>query len=156
KFQDKIQNHKKSGFSRKLWKYAAAAVVLLAIAVYATWESLTFSPMQEIYASHTAFTDTLADKSVITLNKGAKISYIRGFNDKQRNIWLQGEAFFDVAADSNRPFIVHIDNTTVEVLGTTFNIEESQESTTVIVKAGEVKVTVDEKYVLLSLGEKAV
>ncbi|MGN6510319.1 MAG: FecR family protein [Chitinophaga sp.] len=64
----------------------------------------------------------LADGSKIWLNAESKLSYPEVFSRSSREVYLNGEAFFDVAADQNRPFIVHLAKGTVKVLGTSFNV----------------------------------
>ncbi|MBO9153567.1 FecR family protein [Chitinophaga sp. GCM10012297] len=64
----------------------------------------------------------LADGSKIWLNAESKLSYPEVFTRDSREVYLNGEAFFDVAADPERPFIVHLAKGTVKVLGTSFNV----------------------------------
>ena len=65
---------------------------------------------------------TLADGTKIWLNADTKIQYPRNFSGNTREVYLSGEAFFDVAKNPARPFIIHLENGTVKVLGTSFNI----------------------------------
>lgn len=65
---------------------------------------------------------TLADGSRIWLNAESELKYPAKFNGNSREIFLEGEAFFDVATDAKRPFIVHLREGTIQVLGTSFNI----------------------------------
>lgn len=65
----------------------------------------------------------LSDGSKIWLNADSKLEYPRLFEGKTREVYLSGEAFFEVAKNPNRPFIIHLDNGTVRVLGTSFNIK---------------------------------
>lgn len=69
---------------------------------------------------------TLADGSTVFLNRGTSISLRkRKFNAHTREVWLEeGEAFFEVAKDPSRPFIVHtLNGISTRVLGTSFNIK---------------------------------
>jgi transmembrane sensor len=68
-------------------------------------------------------TISLEDGSKITLNAGSKISYQEPFSAYNREITLRGEAFFEVAQDSLRPFIVRTGHLTTQALGTSFNIK---------------------------------
>lgn len=88
---------------------------------------------------------TLPDGSIIHMNMGTTISMYEGkFNSFQREVWLdEGEAFFEVVKDSDRPFIVHTaDGLTTRVLGTSFNIKAHKElgEQVVSVKTGRVQV----------------
>jgi transmembrane sensor len=65
---------------------------------------------------------TLADSTVITLNADSKLKYPEGFTAGQREVFLEGEAYFEVAHDSSKPFLVHAQGTVTRVLGTVFNV----------------------------------
>nr|WP_121269227.1 FecR domain-containing protein [Pedobacter schmidteae] len=65
----------------------------------------------------------LADGTLITLGKESSIVLHQQFNAHKRELWLRGEAFFDVKHDVSRPFTVHTVFDEVNVLGTTFNIK---------------------------------
>lgn len=64
----------------------------------------------------------LPDGTKVWLNAQSKLEYPSGFG-KTREVELQGEAFFDVVKDKNRPFIVHAEGLDIRVLGTAFNIK---------------------------------
>ncbi|WP_123864699.1 FecR family protein [Chitinophaga barathri] len=64
----------------------------------------------------------LADGSKIWLNAESRLSYPEVFSRTSREVYLSGEAFFEVAKDQERPFIVHLAKGTVQVLGTSFNV----------------------------------
>ncbi|HKO80755.1 MAG TPA: FecR domain-containing protein, partial [Chitinophagaceae bacterium] len=65
----------------------------------------------------------LADGSKIWLNADSKVQYPALFNGNTREVYLNGEAFFDIAKNPSKPFIIHLSNGTVRVLGTSFNIK---------------------------------
>lgn len=88
--------------------------------------------------SHNAFTTiyspggqktkvTLPDKSIVWLNAKTTLKYTSAFNEKQRNVYLDGEAFFDVTHDKTRPFIVKTSTINIKVYGTTFNVKAYKE-----------------------------
>ncbi|HEY0177526.1 MAG TPA: FecR domain-containing protein [Pedobacter sp.] len=99
----------------------------------------------------------LGDSSTITLNAGSKLKYPGGFNGKTREVYLEGEAFFDVAHDPAHPFIVHTSKIIVSVLGTSFDIKSYKEDKKISVAVATGKVGVLAKggktYFLLP-GEK--
>jgi ferric-dicitrate binding protein FerR (iron transport regulator) len=68
------------------------------------------------------FRITLSDGTKIHLNSDSKLEYPTVFNDKERRVFLQGEAYFEVTKDENRPFIVSAGSTEIKVLGTEFNV----------------------------------
>ena len=65
----------------------------------------------------------LADGTLVTLNALSTLSYPKTFNGKTREVFLSGEAFFDVAKDHSHPFIVHTNQSDIQVLGTAFDIK---------------------------------
>ena len=82
----------------------------------------------------------LSDGTKIYLNSNSEIKYPASFSDTLRTIYLTGEAFFEVEKE-DRPFIVELGNAKVEVLGTSFNVNHSQENhLSVALVSGKVKV----------------
>jgi ferric-dicitrate binding protein FerR (iron transport regulator) len=65
----------------------------------------------------------LSDGTDIWLNSGTTLRYPVAFSDKKREVYLEGEAFFDVTQNKEQPFVVHTENHDVQVSGTQFNIE---------------------------------
>lgn len=84
----------------------------------------------------------LSDGSKVKLNAESKIRYQKPFDDDQRVVYLEGEAFFEVVPDKNRPFIVRSANLETRVLGTSFNVKAYPDEHTinVAVKTGMVSV----------------
>ncbi|WP_335965409.1 FecR family protein [Galbibacter sp. PAP.153] len=81
---------------------------------------------QEFYTETTALgekkTISLPDGSVVSLNSATVLSYSSGFNEKNREVTLSGEAYFEVTHNKEKPFIVHTKHLNTKVLGTSFNI----------------------------------
>ncbi len=98
--------------------------------------------------------DVLPDGSQVTLNKQSTITYAG--NRKQRSVKLEGEAFFNVAQDPGKPFVIKVNDVTVTVLGTSFNVKSVHGKTEVIVESGAVEVTKNNNSVQLKQHEKAV
>ncbi len=128
-----------------------ATVVLLA---WLTWNKDQPVPVIHVASNKTVRTDTLPDGSVITLNKNGLLSYPETFDKDIRIVALKGEAYFEVKPDSLKPFIVKVNNISVRVLGTSFNIKAAGGSTEVVVEHGSVQVTYLDQNVLLQAGEK--
>ena len=135
------------GFSR-LWRrgsmIAAAATLVMAFSVSLFF---TFSRLTPVEQPPTVFTTVtgeqrsvpLDDGSVVHLNTASEIR-IR-FENGERNVdLLRGEAMFQVAHDTNRPFRVYAGDTIAEALGTTFNVYRRDDQTTVAVIEGKVAV----------------
>lgn len=102
---------------------------------------------------------TLPDGSRVWVNAGSKITYASAFGSERR-VSLEGEAFFEVAKDSVRPFIVKAGKMNVKALGTKFNVYNyASEPLVVSLVEGKVKVYRDQvlrKSVVLNPGERAV
>lgn len=73
----------------------------------------------------------LPDGTLVWLNAGSKLHYENDFNGRTREVRLEGEAFFDVAKQPHRPFIVHTSGIDIRVLGTAFNVKSYPEDKTV-------------------------
>lgn len=82
----------------------------------------------------------LPDGTVVTLNANSRMSYEGDFKGVSRNVSLEGEAFFNVTRDVDRPFVISVSDATVEVLGTSFNVDAypASENVTVNVSTGRV------------------
>ncbi|QEM10471.1 FecR family protein [Mucilaginibacter rubeus] len=98
---------------------------------------------------------TLSDGSLITMNKNSVLNYPNRFTGDTREISLKGEAFFDVAHDKSKPFMIHVNDVVVKVVGTSFNIKATGQNTEVIVETGVVQVIQQEIVVKLKPKEKA-
>ncbi|QJB33035.1 FecR family protein [Chitinophaga oryzae] len=73
----------------------------------------------------------LADGTRVWLNAGSKLSYSKDFGKNDRSVTLSGEAFFDVAKQADRPFVIHTETMDIRVLGTRFNVRSyPQDKTT--------------------------
>jgi ferric-dicitrate binding protein FerR (iron transport regulator) len=69
----------------------------------------------------------LADGTKVWLNSDTKIRYPGSFSEKQRDVYLDGEAFFEVTKSKQQPFVVHTSDLDVKVLGTKFNVKAYQD-----------------------------
>ena len=122
-------------------KVAAAILVMVATGI-------------GIYYSHTANAQIVAytkkgehkavllsDGSVVTLNADSRLTYPKKFDDHNRTVFLEGEAFFNVTKNKQKPFIVNTNALQTTVLGTSFDIEAYKgELNIVTVATGKVKV----------------
>ncbi len=104
----------------------------------------------------------LPDGSKVTLNSNSTLSFPDKFAKNSREVQIQGEAFFEVTPNPDKPFIISAGKAQIKVLGTSFNVRAypSKETVEVIVKTGKVQVTEndgdlsDTKSVYLDPGEK--
>ncbi len=128
------ENKKKPTYFTPL-KIAASIVILLSISVY-------FFINQPTRVTHsTGFGEILSlklkDGSTVTLNANSSISY---YNNQNRKVWLDGEAFFEVdkKKTTQAKFWVITKDLTVEVYGTSFNVNTKREKTAVFLEEGKV------------------
>jgi transmembrane sensor len=104
---------------------------------------------------------TLSDGSVVTLNSETTLKYPPAFKGKNREVYLNGEAFFDVAKDHSHPFIVHTGKMSIKVLGTAFNIKSYKNdltSETTLIR-GAIEVTLTDRpsdRIILKPNEKLI
>lgn len=140
----------------RLWFRAAAMAILFAGAGWLTYEWLGNTPgMITRQAGAAVLTDTLPDGSVVTLNKGSSLSYTNPFSqDNQRSVALEGEAFFEVTPDKEKPFVITVNDVTVKVVGTSFNVKGTPGRTEVVVETGQVKVETRQQELSVSPEEK--
>ena len=139
--------------------YAAAAVV--AFLLMSTLGYFAFRGQisgETVVASAGTMIQAMPDGSAITLNKGAQIRYASAFKGNTREVSLKGEAFFDVAPDKSKPFIIEAEKLMVKVVGTSFYVNAGADSTLVVVKSGKVAVYIpghENEAVYLLPGQKA-
>jgi ferric-dicitrate binding protein FerR (iron transport regulator) len=93
----------------------------------------------------------LHDGSTITLQPGSEVRYPKKFGHK-REVYLSGDAFFDVAKDPQRPFLVYANEITTKVLGTSFRIRANRNEKEIIVavKTGKVSVRASQEKSIAS------
>jgi len=93
---------------------------------------------------------TLADGSKVWVNAGSELKYPRTFSGKTREVFLSGEAYFDIQHDG-KPFIIHTGKVITTVLGTAFNIREDKTAHTIKVTVTRGKVSVANDGKLLGI-----
>ncbi len=131
----------KSFYSNRMFLRAAAALVIIlitsAIAFYFSKQSIP--PVEQI-THKTIEQIELPDQSLVTMSKESKIVYQSEFNGNTRELTLEGEAFFKITPDKNKPFIIHTPSADIKVVGTSFNV---------ISRNGQLEVSVVEGKVLV-------
>ena len=131
----------------RLFKWLSVAAVI-AGCVFAGWYGLSKTglpdrAMRVRYneAQAPTLATLLEDGSVVYLSEQTTLKYPDRFEDNKREVTLQGEAFFEVKKQAERPFIIHTDVAIVEVTGTSFLVKsDRRESFTLTVHEGEVQV----------------
>jgi len=134
-----------------MWKIgagvAAAAAVLFFAFRLTLWNDLPVKPKSLANLSFIRNSNhviSLPDGSTVVLSSGSQLNYgpAFGVSDK-REVYLDGQAFFDVRHDTSRPFVVHAGKVNVTVLGTAFNVKaiSTEGDITVTVNRGRVRVS---------------
>lgn len=125
----------------RAWYAAAAVTLILMVSAFFLFQQQ--KPWKEY---RTAYGETktvvLPDNSQVILNANSTLRILKDWNDKaDREIWLEGEAFFSVVhTKTNQPFRVRTDDgVSVDVLGTMFNVYKRTLKTTVILKSGQIR-----------------
>lgn len=137
------------------YTWAAAAVVLIAAFIGFYWISLNPTPQLVAQSDSTITTVILDDGTEVTLRPYSEL-YELTLNDQERTYSLDGEAFFDVSSDVNRPFSVQAGDGIVTVLGTRFNLSNWGANTQIFLEEGSVKFSsVKNTSVLLKPGQQA-
>jgi transmembrane sensor len=142
---------------RLRWWYAAAAVLVLvglgwlvsgngsfrkSNYTYKQYVAASAVPLKEIVNSgNTPMKVSLPDGSEVRLMPAAAVSYAQAFvHNHKREVYLSGEAFFEVQKDKANPFFVYANDLVTRVVGTSFTIKSSAERVEVIVRTGKVAV----------------
>ncbi|MFC2084081.1 FecR family protein [Bacteroidota bacterium] len=116
----------------------AAAVFILIVGFYLIYQMINVSSMNEVYVENKSIKEiNLADGSLVKLDAGTYFKYPEYFNGNNREVYLNGEAYFEIKHDPGKPFIVHANYGMVKVLGTKFNVRAWDYSGNVIVTVTE-------------------
>ena len=153
KVQQQVQNNPKGKTARfrklivnPFMRIAAAVLItgLLSVAGYDIFfNGGQSNQMIELSVSNQGVkTFTLPDGTLVSLNSNTQLKYPKRFANSTREITIEGEAFFEVKPDKNKPFIIHAGNAHIKVLGTSFNVNAypNDKLMEVIVKTGKVQV----------------
>lgn len=152
-FQSRLRNT--HWYQRPYW--AAAAVVFLITSISVGWW------LYEATAALTYQTDygkirqvRLDDGSVVTLNANSSLKVVNDLaHTPIREVWLDGEAYFDIARRTGTKFIVHTSQANVEVLGTEFNVNTRRKQTHVVLHEGKVQLSTAQQTTVMKPGDMA-
>lgn len=96
----------------------------------------------------------LSDGSNIWLDKNSTLTIDKSFGEDQRQVALEGKAFFDIERDEARPFIIDANQVDVQVLGTSFTVDANDDTPLVAVKSGKVEVKADSQTKIITKGQQ--
>ncbi|SDC21021.1 FecR family protein [Williamwhitmania taraxaci] len=129
-----------------VWQWAAVFVGIIGLGL-TTYYVANQKPSTSFITLTTtsdpsALIQTLKDGSVVYLAHNTSFSYPEQFSRDERKVELTGEAYFDIARNPDKPFVIETSSATVEVLGTAFNVKSNKNSSfELIVERGQVRVT---------------
>jgi ferric-dicitrate binding protein FerR (iron transport regulator) len=141
------QKHLKVTYRKTfLLRIAAAVVILLGIGTLLVLNKDQFFSGKTIIQAGTEqrnFQIDLPDGSHVYLNRNSRLSYKPDFGKETRKVKLTGEAFFEIAPNARKPFIIDAGKADVQVVGTSFNVltENKDSEVEVFVKTGIVKLS---------------
>lgn len=133
---------------------AILGVIITGLMGYIAFERLLKPEDIQLATNNNTGKTELPDGSNIILNKHSALSYPSRFRGNSREVKLKGEGFFSIKPNKDKPFIVTVNDFTVTVLGTSFNIRETPDSTVIVVETGIVRVNGKDSQLELKAGEK--
>ena len=134
---------------KQFWIRYIAVAAAIAIAFFAgNWfrlqpdeASTSFSTYTQVIAPAGQRTQMiLPDSTLVWLNSGSELKYAGSFSGNSREVYIQGECYFEVAENKHKPFIVHAPDIQVKVYGTRFNLKENTKESVVSLFEGKVEV----------------
>ncbi|OLY93135.1 FecR family protein [Cnuella takakiae] len=145
------------------WIGGVAASLMLAVGMFFQLRPARKAPQQNVVSTRPGSKSKveLPDGTVVWLNSGSRLVYDDAFNTTLREVKLIGEAYFEVAKDKTKPFIIHTQTVDLKVLGTAFNLraypDEATTETALIHGSVEVQVLHNpDKKIVLKPSEKLV
>ena len=160
KIQIKIKANRREALYSRITKYAAFLTIpLLVTSLILGYLQIDEKSANEKYALIVATTGSvirheLPDNSIVWLNSGSTLRYPTVFTDENRIVDLNGEAYFEVEADKQRPFFVNTtDGLSIYVYGTKFNVNAYKDDTSIetVLETGVVNVISPDKKTVVQL-----
>lgn len=139
----------RTGFKIASLAAAIAILFILSVTIYFPKKNTVRYYTCEVENVHPEY--ILADGTKISLSKNSRFIYSSEYGKKKREIELIGEAFFEVAKDTQKPFIVHTGKISVQVLGTIFNVKTDERTHSVITTllSGSIRFDTPQKQIVL-------
>ncbi|MEN8227960.1 MAG: FecR domain-containing protein [Bacteroidota bacterium] len=147
----RVSASNKPGVKIRVWHYAAAIALLISV-LGAFFTGSIFNQddlisVNEIVVPKGQIKNILLpDETLVFLNSDTKLSYNGNFGKKNREVTLEGEAYFDVKHHPSKPFIVHTCENEIKVLGTAFNVKAYPDRNIHRVSLERGKVMISDQY----------
>ena len=165
-------NPQTKGHRNKFWFRRVAVIAILVItAGFVSWlvqrkndrksQVISANQKETVVKKGIRSKIILPDGTVVLLNSGTRVKYPESFKGTMREVYLDGEAYFDVVKDNKRPFVVHTSGMDIKVIGTAFNVKAyaSDRQTETSLIRGSIEVTIKNRLnerIILSPSEKLV
>ena len=129
----------------KIFRIAAVLLIMIT-ASYFLFKNSNLSLMNEILVENQRQEKiVLTDGTQVTLDAGSKFRYPEEFQADKREVFMNGEGYFEVSSDPEKPFIIHANEAIITVLGTKFNIRAWRQNKRVVVAVADGKVSLSSK-----------
>ncbi len=164
KLDDSQRKHKKL---RRIIQFASGVAATIALLFYINYADRLRDSVESRYnythvvkAQQSKERVVLPDGSVVWIDKGSVLSYSDQVNETIRRVKIEGKAFFDVAKDKNRPFIVDLGEDKIKVYGTSFNVRNlmKESDVEIVLLTGSVGLELSgiQKNIMLKPNERVV
>ncbi|MDR1337163.1 MAG: FecR domain-containing protein [Tannerella sp.] len=153
------KKNRKKRYISYAWRVAASVAIILCLS-YIGWKEF---PEEKVIVMNRVYMPDgkkgaimLPDGSSVWLNENSRISYAEDFLSGQRAVKLEGEAFFDVVRNEKSPFTVQTRQTEITVLGTSFNVNDTENTIEAVLQTGSIhiKLKASEKEFTLKPNER--
>ena len=136
----------KPNFSYKLaLSYAAVFILIITVATFLFTGKQVVNESDLITLTNdtpgTTYVTKLDDGSYVYLSEKTSVTHPLKFSSSKRELALDGEAYFEIARDENKPFVIEAGEAMIEVLGTTFDLKTTKGETKISVRTGRIKIT---------------
>ncbi|MCF6401459.1 FecR domain-containing protein [Chitinophaga filiformis] len=135
------------------WTVAASVLIVIATALLLKTNNGTHQQHTVTASLHKTEQSILPCGSRVTISQGSSLTYPTSLEGNERHVILDGNAYFDVTALADKPFIVTAGAVNIKVLGTSFHVYDTDTAITVKVISGKVLMYVAEQQVIISAGE---
>lgn len=137
-FKGQMRERKRYFMPHNWYKHVAIYVLMMSVGGMISWwlpseekeMAIAYNEIEVPIGQRSRL--TLSDGTVVWLHSNSKLSYPTVFGSNQRNVNLEGEAYFEVSKDARKPFIVALPQQTIKVLGTEFNVSAYPDQATAI------------------------
>lgn len=155
-------NKENKGFKFYLKRISNVAAVLLPFVILVS-AYLYFKPQQtesfEVVANKGEKASlTLPEGSIVTINSDSKITYYSDYNQKERILELDGEAYFEVNHNPEKPFVVNCRDVAIKVLGTSFGIKayKEEDNILVVLSSGRIQLTTPKEEIKMTPNDRII